>query len=527
MAMGLGVWDMTAAADLQWDSPGPVATAFWNSRAPVHGIQGPVGSGKTTAALMKGLDLARQQSPSPRDGERKFKLCVVRDTYRQLWRSTLKSWWKRVPQAAGKWQGGGDAPAVHELVIWENAVGEGSPIRYTIDFVAIGQNKAEDVLRGYEPTAFYLNELDLLNKDVLEFALNRCGRYPDMADGGPAWWGVMFDANAPVFDSWFYDRFYKALPKDWDYFVQPSGLAADAENLQNLPEGYYTRAMAGQSEGYIRRFIENKVGFSAAGKPVFPMYNDFLHCRPFEAVNELPLRLGSDAGRTPAATIGQRMPNGQWRVLREIVTENMGAKVFGETVSRILAEEFSGFDIAQPCWGDPAAQYAGDQDELSWLQIVSKVTGLKWRPAPGGNKLTVRLGAVERLLSQMIDGEPAYLIHPRCEILRAGFNAGYRFRKVNLVNEERYDMEKPEKNEYSHVQDANQNMVLGEGEYLEVMERRGRRTGPPQTQAISEDMPEGGFDDPARSDLRAHVAGLRERAFGRAPRSRQDYAISE
>ncbi|MES2171014.1 MAG: hypothetical protein V4479_09900, partial [Actinomycetota bacterium] len=58
-------------------------------------------------------------------------------------------------------------------------------VDFTIEFGAIGENAVEDFMRGYEPTAFYLNELDLLARDVFIYAKGRVGRYPDMNEGGP------------------------------------------------------------------------------------------------------------------------------------------------------------------------------------------------------------------------------------------------------------------------------------------------------------------------------------------------------
>ena len=161
-----------------WDAPGPVSAAFFDSRAKRQAIQGPIGSGKTRTCLTKLIFLAVAQKPSTRDGIRKFKACVVHQTYRQLWRATIKSWWKVMPQAEGVWTGAKDGPATHEINF---KLPNGDIVNFIIDFVAIGDNSAEDVLRGYEPTVFFLNEADLLTEDGYTYARGRCGRYPDTA----------------------------------------------------------------------------------------------------------------------------------------------------------------------------------------------------------------------------------------------------------------------------------------------------------------------------------------------------------
>jgi hypothetical protein len=71
---------------------------------------------------------------------------------------------------------------------------------------------------------------------------------------------------------------------------------------------------------------------------------------------------------------------------------------------------------------------------------------------PPSNKPELRIQAVERLLSQQLEGKAMYLIDPRCQMLIKGFRSGYRYRvKKNGELED-----SPDKNEYSHVHDANQ-----------------------------------------------------------------------
>jgi hypothetical protein len=174
-------------------------------------LNGPIGSGKTTTCFMKAIRLAAAQMPSTRDRRRKFKLCVVRDTYRQLWKTTLPSWFKRVPRAIGEFTGAENAPATHKI---EFRLEDGTSVDLQVDFVAIGENSVEDVLRGYEPTAFYLNEADLLAREVYTYARGRVGRYPDMSEGGPTWYGILMDCNAPELTSWLYLDMFRSTPAE-------------------------------------------------------------------------------------------------------------------------------------------------------------------------------------------------------------------------------------------------------------------------------------------------------------------------
>lgn len=489
--------------DLRYRPGGPVLAAFMASRARVQGIMGPIGSGKTQGALIKFPRLGAAQRPSTRDGVRRVKFCVVRDTYRQLWNTTIPSWFKRIPKDAGEWVGALGDPARHKI---EFRLGDGSMVELGMEFVAIGDNKVEDVLRGYEVTGFYLNEADLLSREVLTYAISRAGRYPDIEEGGPSWYGVLADFNAPDTENYCYDFFVDNPPDGVEFFRQPSGLSPNAENLSNLPPGYYADLVAINPDWWVRRMVRNEFGYSRDGKPVYPEFSDGRHVapEPLKPVRGVPLIVGADAGGTPAAALTQRLPGGQWRVYDEIVFDG-GATRFGELLNQKLAEpEYRELDVAG--WCDPAALAQGT-DEKSWCEIVSHVTKIRFRAAPS-NRLLPRLEAVRVPLLRSLDGAtPGFLLSPTCKMLRKGFNSGYRYRRLQVAGGERY-VEEPDKNEYSHPHDALQYALSGGGEHATI---RGRdqawRNQARQTQAIDFEHPEG--------------------EFVRGPDGRQAYAISE
>jgi hypothetical protein len=520
---------------LEWKAPGPVAQAFMQeSRRPVQGIMGPIGSGKTSAVLMKLVKLAQRQQPSTRDGLRKFKFTVVRDTYRQLWRTTIPTWHAWVPSTIGVWNGATDSPARHTIHM---ALADGTVCEVIAEFVAIGDNKIEDVLRGYEPTAFYLNEMDLLIEEVLTYCRGRAGRYPRMDEGGPSWFGVLFDLNAPEEDNWTVRVLRDELNEEAiAFFRQPGGMIevspgeyiinTKAENLKNLPEGYYENQIEGQPAWYIRRMILSKIGYSRSGKPVYPEFNEDIHVAASELlpVPGLQLKIGADAGRTPAAIIGQSMANGQLRILDELCARDMGPKRFGEALNQLLHSDkyrawsepqgelarFGGPVAARITGvGDPSAGFAGDDaDERSWLEILSNTTGIYFRPAPT-NLITPRLEAVRRPLTRIIDGQhPGILISPTCKVTIKGFNSGYRYRKLQIASREVYD-EKPEKNESSHPHDAVQYFALDASDYQEILGRQSSRGAglQGQTRAIDDECPEGEFGAGGRRRFRSRPTG--------------------
>jgi hypothetical protein len=479
---------MSERLDINWKSPGPICSRFMASKARVQIINGPVGSGKTTAVFMKAVRLACDQQTSKGktinigDGPRpvrKFKLAVIRDTYRQLHKTTIPSWHKRFPPTAGEWIGAADAPCKHRLHF---LLADGTVVDFLAEFAAIGENSVEDFMRGYEPTAFYLNEMDLLAKEVFSFAKGRWGRFPDMSEGGPSWWGILADANAPEFDSWLYrDLFTKSGPElaaeDVELFVQPGGLDPQAENSENLPPGYYTDQAKGQPEWYVERMIKNRPGYSRAGKPVHPEFKDHLHVAPKELdpIPGLPLVIGIDPRTRPSAVFMQRLPGSQRRFIDELQgDQNMGARRFGNLLAELLHDRFP-FVKPGSMRGvvDPSAQYGADRedDEKSWLEIVANITGVRIDPAPTNN-LTMRREALKKPFMELIDGAPAILISPRCKLLRTGLNTGFRYKKLNVSGAERF-ADEVEKNEYADICEAAEYACLLDGADVEIRERRG------------------------------------------------------
>lgn len=457
--------------DLNWRSPGPVSSRYMRELKDTNILNGPIGAGKTRTNFSKAIKLACRQKQSTRDGVRKFKLCTVHANYRQLWRSTLPSWFKLLPKTAGDWTGAENGPAKHVTTF---QLPDKTLVQFQIDFIAIGENAAEDVMRGYEPTAFFLNELDLLAEEVYTFARGRVGRYPDMDEGGPSWYGILADANAPERTNWLYQNIFRNTPEDVLLLRQPSGLSPQAENLPNLPPGYYTKQMDGQADWYVARMIENKPGFSRIGKPVYPEFTDSLHFadREIEPIIGLPLGIGLDAGGSPAAAIGQKAPNGQRLILDELVSEQgTGPIRFGRDLARLLKDRYPGWRTIH-AWADPSAAYGADKQmgESSWIEIVEQEAGIRVVPAPTNEQIP-RLEAVRRPLTTLIDGKPGMLVSSRCPIIHEGFNSGYSYLLMQVPGPKRY-AEKPDKGPFSHVMNALEYLCSADGEDLEI---RGRK----------------------------------------------------
>lgn len=467
--------------NLSWTPPGPVASAFMDDMSPISAIMGPVGSGKTTAALVKAVTHARRQRPSPRDGVRRYKQLVIRDTFVNIERTILPSWFGIFPKEFGEWKGG--PPASHILKF---ADADGL-IELRVDFMGLGDDTVENLLRGYEMTGFYANEVDLLTYGTVDFLYSRTGRYPSALDGGCSWRGGWMDFNAPEQDHWLHHLLVDGVIPDTEpaqpatgfrFFRQPGGLEPGAENRRNLPPDYYEAMLGTMPDWRARRLVHNNWGYSRDGKPVFPEFNDAVHVAdaPLQPVKGVAVGIGIDAGGTPAATFGQFLPGGRFVVLDEIATgPGTGPNAFGDLLNDKRSERFRGFDIF--AWADPSAAYGADDGaDRNWLATVSNRSGLRIRPAPT-NAPGMRQEAIRGYLARMVEGRPSLTLDPRCRHLRKAWNSGYHYRRIRVNGASgRFDT-KPAKNEWSHIAESAEYLALGGPGGLRAVMGQPTRTG--------------------------------------------------
>jgi hypothetical protein len=454
---------------------GPVAEAFMADQTNyVRTILGPVGGGKSVSCIFDCLKNACEM-PVCTDGVIRYRVAIIGATYGQMERNLLPTWTEWIPKDGGDWTdadftGGGGRHATHKIAFDTIRNGQRVRVHFEALFAAIGEYAVEQFMRGFEPTAFWLYEMDLLPAAVLDQAIFRMGRYPPrrlLPEGVNFRSYVIGDLNAPDIDSWFYKLFEEERPEGFALYRQPSGLSARAENLHNLPEGYYERQLQAMKNrpNLVKRFIHAQYGPASDGEPVYCEYSDDRHRAPasLKPMKGVPIRLGLDQGvQRPAAIIGQRLPNGQARILGEVVPGRAGPARFADAIRRELAEIAPGHRV-EVAYADPAGFYGADTEsgELAWAEIVQRELNVPVLPAPS-NELSVRLDAVRSELIYNIDGEnPGLLISPRCTMLRKGFASHYRYR-IERVGTSSRTSDKPEKNDFSNPHDALQYLMLGE-----------------------------------------------------------------
>jgi hypothetical protein len=436
---------------------------------------GPFGSGKSTCCILEILKRAKLQAPGI-DGKRRSRWAVIRNTYPELKTTTIKSWHQWVPPTLGRWVDTG--PPMHHIQ-------EGD---LDLEVIFLALDRPDDIakLLSMELTGAWVNEAREVPKAVIDGLTGRVGRYPSAAMGGCAWSGIIADTNPPDNDHWWYKLAEEQRPEGFEFFRQPGGLDADAENLDwlnqtaetiNFPPGsearraqgraYYMRQVAGKDPDWVRVYVNADYGFVRDGKPVYPEFRDAIHVQEFDLVPGAPIYVGIDFGLTPAAVFGQRTPMGQWRWHSELVTEDMGAVRFAELLRQAMHERYPGFNFGGVT-GDPAGTIRAQTDETTPFQIL-KSRGVPAHPAPT-NDFMKRRESVAVCLTRLIDGKPGLLLHPRCTMLRKGMAGGYAYKRLQVSGDQRF-RDVPDKNMYSHVCEAAQYMLLGAGEARTLIKR--------------------------------------------------------
>ena len=447
---------------ITYSPAGPTIKAFHESRAFVRGIRGPIGSGKSTACVVEILRRVQEQEPGP-DGVRRSRWAIIRNSYPELRTTTLKTWGEWCPPAFGRITF--DSPITQRIKTPELDV--------EILFLALDREEDARKLLSLELTGAWINEAREVPKAILDALTGRVGRYPSKAQGGATWSGILLDTNPPDDQSWWYHAAEEDTPDGWEFFSQPPGDGPGAENIPNLPVDYYSRIKAGKDEDWVKVYVHGAYGYVTEGKAVFPMFRDRMHVahQPVDAIPQLPLLIGADFGLTPAAIIGQRLSDGRWLILDELVTENCGVVRFAELLASYVARHYPDCAV-DGAWGDPAGNARG-HDEQTALDLMSQSTGWKWRPAPT-NDPTLRREVVVSALNRLIDGLPGLIVSPKCMTLRKGFAGGYHFKFIRSGNGTQTH-ETPAKNAFSHPHDALQYLLLGGGEHNVVLHRPRRQ----------------------------------------------------
>lgn len=467
-------------------------------------IQGPQGSGTSSTCCLHIFQRALAQ-PVQQDGRRRFRAHIFRETYSKLEETAIKTWLEWFKPGTGPGQFGRfyeTRPYLHEIRVGD--------LEMDVTFMAMEDIRdAKAYFDSLETSIMWFNEIQHAQFGVVTHAVSRVSppRYPRIIDGGCAWGGLIGDTNAPIADhwipimrgdvpppDWMTEDQRQALkkPDSWAFYMQPPGLIEEfdsagrltgyrpnpeAENLKYLhgegidplgPQNFYMQKLGAQTKQWIDAYVMNRSTVVVDGQPVYPQFRRDVHVsdKPLKFIQGQKVVVGLDFGRQPAALCGQNL-RGDWFVQKEFIGRDISAVEFAPALKNFLKKEYPEAEFI--FWGDPAGQNKGEASDKTPFDIF-RDHGMRVLPAPNPqNRYTVRHEAVNAVLMRGSTEGPrrALLVDPGCVTFITGMAGGYFLRRLR-VSGERYS-EEPEKNQYSHVCEAGENMLLGGGEGRAVL----------------------------------------------------------
>lgn len=471
----------------EYRPPGPIGERYIWSNGPIDVIMGPAGAGKSVASIFKALRFTLHEMPVCRDGIVRAKGTVIRDNYQLLYRSTLQSWFEWFPVTLfPDFTGGKDRPGCHKFRVATvrevNGVMREVPVDLQVDFFSISDLNYEQMFKSYETSWAWANEADALDEGAVPFFYSRTERFPPLkllppgarlprmlgADINPP------DPKHPLYvaakrGSFREDFDPSREPRTVNFFVQPSGLAPNAENREGKRLEAYQAEMATLPADVSRRQVEGLPGRVKDGLPVYDTaFAEAIHVAPvaLPLLPGIPINIGFDQGGQsggagqPAAALFQVAPNGQIRFVGEVSTSaGTGVERFLDQLRPLLAVRFHGLPPGVfTC--DPAGFFGGDKvyATLAWAEIVQKALGHRIDPAPT-NEWTPRLEALSLPLGRSIaPGVPMMVFCPtHCPKLIEALAGDYKFGKRH---DKTYDP-MPMKNQASNIAEAAQYGALG------------------------------------------------------------------
>jgi hypothetical protein len=432
--------------------PPPTVEVFMRDQSRIRVLVGPLGSGKTMGCIMELMRWACSQRPH--NGVRYSRFALIRNTLQQLRQTVMSDTLSYLGGMAHYYTT--DSTIQFRLTLPDKT-------QVHSDWPMLPLDNEDDVRRllSLQLTGAYINELREVPFKIIRPLLGRTGRYPSKALGGATRRGIIADTNPWDTDSEYHDRLVLNPHPAWKLFHQPSGLSPGAENIENLPEGYYEELMNDKDLEWSAVHVESQWGSSNAGQAVFRRsFHAPTHVKNMVAVVNpmLPIMVGVDFGRTPCAVIGQHDNYGRAIIMREVVTESMGLiQMLQEHLVPVLtAPPFAGrrvFVVA-----DPAGVQKSQTGEETPFDVLREHGFLAY-PA-STNDLEPRLLSVERLLRMTVMGQPAIQIsRTGCPLLIQALGSKYRYRRKRDGSHD----DTPEKpnHPWSDIADALQYFCLG------------------------------------------------------------------
>lgn len=484
-------------------------------------LRGPIGNGKSVLMCMYIVLKSQQQEViEVTEKGRTFKVrwskwLIMRHTQKSLSETLMESW--------DQWFGDKTRWVTNPIEgRYEDYAPDGILTR--IDFVCYASESRGIMndLQSLELSGAWINEACQCAYRVVAKVYTRLKRFNPAPLGGKKLkpFHVIMDTNAPSETNWWRDKEEVEQPEGWLFFVCPPAVLEErdektgrtvyvpndaehaakhhrrpAENVKEIDGGYhegfsYWMDMIGVlDDDEVRMLLQNKFGLSVSGMGIFSdLWNVARHRIPESADaakyrRGLPVVGGLDCGRTPAACLGQFMPNGKLVVQREASTWNQRLnngrggldrmdiiQFFDERLLPVLVNHYRWPDCQLTLFADPAGKNFNEVISMSAIQRLVRERGVNVIPCDkvqgmdsavsditNGNRPEVRIDCVrDALRRDMLQVSEA------CRMLCEAMAGKYHWEKIRSLrgdSAERWS-DRPDKNEWSHMADSEQYLAL-------------------------------------------------------------------
>lgn len=519
---------------MKFKPPGPVAASYLVSTSPIRFIEGPINSGKSSSSAIA-IYMAMCRMPKQKDGKRRSRWLVTRNTYPDLRGSTVETWLNWFPpEHYGRFFD--TEPYVHEMRFLD--------VEADVIFESFLDDRDEVIrsLRSKEYTGAWVNEMQFMPRRLVFEIASRTARYPRQIDiahalgpgqGLETW--LIGDFNAPFTnDHWIRymrgdiplpldmppeERMQYVKPAEVEFFKQPPALLEvlgpdgstvrgyevnpRAENLDNMADGVrstlemehlvaaakisrakmpkahrYISLIGGRTKDEIDRDLMGRVVRLKLGAAATPQFRQERHVTHKDAtpIEGKKMILCADHGLTPAVLFMQEI-NGGWVVFSEVVAENMDTDEFAPLVKAHMLTNYPWVvESGYAAWGDPQGGWRGSNStKVPFKQYAAH--GIVMRaPAPKDSPM-LRLSAVRKCLSSEHGGKPRLMVHPKAERTIQALDGGAQVRRVKTPDGLKL-VEEIVKNSHSHPFDALGYGLWGGGEVREMLQPADASTKP-------------------------------------------------
>jgi hypothetical protein len=430
-------------------NPGPVTTDFMSDReSRVLLLIGPVGTGKTTAAAFKQIMLNSRWIKADKNGKKRSRYAVIRNTYSDLKDATIRTYMDWFPP--GDFNG-----SYHQTD--KNAIYRIEDREIEICFRALDDEADVRKLLSTEYSGGHIDEAKEIPRVIMTSLASRF-RYPakkdyiDECDPFTTRPQILLTTNYPNRDHWLYRDFVAAPKQGYRIFE-----ADQSENKHNLPDNYYENQMIDFADrpDLLKTLVLGEWGMTYKGKIVYPEWINKTFVSPDSIIPDISKnfqRGWDNTGLHPACVISQINANLQWCILKEFWHEDIGITDFTEWVHIWCKDNLPGAKFRDIV--DPACRNRGVDptkgSALDWMVKYFNGVGAEFNPEMGIQTPIVRREAVaSRLIVK--SGRPMMLVDPGCQLVIDGFDGGYHRKEIGNSGVYKTD---PHKDKFADIHDS-------------------------------------------------------------------------